>query len=306
MSSNVSGYLHSSQDSDRADINKILTALAQISPTVDQAAHKEFIAFSPETRIRTTSVIVGSPNITDTDDEQRQTTYMIRKIPTTVTSYPLTHTTTGSFTFQYVYNASPSSHMFGGAGKFSGSSYVIITDHSWLKPTDKITISGFFLLPASSGNKSLVRKENSYDLGLTTGNVLNFRIKTGGVWHTALTFTYTPNTWYQIVAVYDSAVGTSLYINGALQTSDVLTGAIDSNTNNVGIGNLGDGTNIVDSGTIFSWLSILHGAVNSTWVTNHNVGLIDLVTYTEITTMPFLGSELPEPNATSGICKSHA
>jgi hypothetical protein len=61
----------------------------------------------------------------------------------------------------------------------------------------------------------------------------------------------------------------------------------------------------VKSGTRMAWVSILNKEVDSTWVTNHNGGLLDISTADdEITTIPFIQSVNPEPKSTTNQCVS--
>lgn len=54
-----------------------------------------------------------------------------------------------------------------------------------------------------------------------------------------------------------------------------------------------------------AWVSILNKEVDSTWVTNHNGGLLDISTADdEITTIPFIQSVNPQPKSTTNQCLS--
>lgn len=298
MSSDVS-RLRSGTGINREEVNKILNALQELNPKSERDALKEFIAFGPMVRLRTTTITTGAANITNTDTRDRVIPRMTRKKPTTVKSYPLVHTTSGTISWQV------SGHKLGGNGIMSGSSYITVTDHSRLNITDEITIALWLKPAAASGDGLILSKNNQFQLKLQATNTLAFRIYSSGAWKTALTYSYTPGMWIHVVASYkSSSSGQKLYINGSLVASDSETGAIATSANDLKIG--GDGTSNCPANTAFSWLTFLNEEVTSGWVTNvYTNSLIDTSsTNTEILTIPFVGDENPKPNATSGLCRS--
>lgn len=299
MSSDISDYLESTSSVDRADINKILTLLQQIRPPVERDALKEFIAFTTEVRKRTTSVVAGSTNTSDTDNITREApNIMVRKKPLLVNSYPLTHTTIGTFSFP------TSGHKLAANGVVSGSSYITVLNQARLNVTDEITIALWLKPQASSGDHIIVSKNLQYQLKLAAGNKIQFRVYTA-TWQTPLEYTYTPNQWVNIVATYKStSSGQKLYVNGVLQASDTVTGALNTTTNDLKI--CGDGTSNLPANTALGWLTMLHKEVNTTWITDFATNnILDTSgTNTEILTIPFIGDELPRPDATTGLCRS--
>lgn len=67
----------------------------------------------------------------------------------------------------------------------------------------------------------------------------NFAGGINGSWNTTLsTSTYALNTWYHVVAVYDSTsgVGKKLYVNGSVVATNTLTGTLTTSTNDVMVG----------------------------------------------------------------------
>ena len=292
--------LRSGTSTNREEINRILNAIQEMNPKSERDALKEFIAFSPVVRLRTTTVTTGNAQTYNTDTRNRETQHMIRKKPTTSKSYPLTHTTTGTISWQ------ASGHKLGGNGILSGSSYITVTTHSRLNVTDKITIALWFKSPATSSDNILVRKNNQYELKLTSGNGISWRVYSSGAWKTALTSTFTTNTWTHVVATYKStSSGQKLYKNGSSVATDSETGSIATSSNNLGIGS-DAGTSTAQANTTLAWFTMLNEEVSSTWVTNfYTSNIIDTSsTNTEILTIPFVGNEGPKPNATSGLCRS--
>lgn len=299
--SDISDYLQTTSTLSRADLNKILEALQQIRPKIEQDAGKEFVAVSNALRKRTLSVTRsdGPHESITTTDRLRETIHFKRKKPLTVNSYPLVHTTTGTLTFP------TAGHKLGGNGVFSGSSYITVTDQTRLNITDEISVGLWIKPPTASADGLIFSKNNQYQLKLQATNQIAWRTYSGGAWRTALTYTYTPGSWIHVMASYKStSSGQKLYINGTLNSSDGLTGALGTSVNDLKIG--GDGTSNVPNTTAFSWLTALHKEVSSGWVTDFQANnLIDTSgTNIEIMTIPFLGTEEPQPDATSGLCRS--
>ena len=92
--------------------------------------------------------------------------------------------------------------------------------------------------------------------------------------------------------------------SGVTGGSSSLTGSM-LNAVNLGICAEPDGGATLDSGTQLALLSIMDIEVNQAWVDKHFTGLLDTSDGNdEITTINFVGTELPTPNATSGFCQS--
>lgn len=293
MSTNILDFQRSGQDRNRADINKIVQLLNDIyAPPVEKQGVKGRIVLHQPKRSRSTTVTVGEPNVLKTESRDRLAVNGIRrKVPTSVSLYPLTHTTTGTLSFP------GSNGKFGCRCDFSGSSYITITTDSTLNPTTQISIALWIYSPATSADGIIVRKNNQYELKFTSGNGISWRIYSGGAWKTALTTTFTPNTWTHIAATYKStSSGQKLYKNASLVASDSDTGSINTTSNNLGIGS-DAGTATVVNLTRMAVITMLSSEASSTWITNHMDGLIDMSSYTEMTNIPMNGDASPQPNA---------
>ncbi len=130
MSYDINNYIKRVGNQDRSDINKILEALQEINPSIEQDALKEKIALSPEVREQTTSVITGasathSPKRTK---EQKMFTRYFTSQPT----YPLTHTTEGTLSFP------GTSTKYGGRAVFDGSQYITIGHNAQIDLTTDV------------------------------------------------------------------------------------------------------------------------------------------------------------------------
>lgn len=296
MSTNPLNYLRTDYGTDRKDINKIISELNDIyAPAVENTGLKYGVKLHIPRRKRSTTVTTGDPTRKVSHTRDRSALEGIRRlVPTTVSSYPLIHTITGTESCPALTDGK-----FGCLGKFDGSSYITITTDSLLNPTTEIGISLWVYSPATSADGFIVVKDTQYELKFTSGNGVSWRTYSGGAWRTALTTTFTPNTWTHIAATYKSSgSGQILYKDGVSVASDSLTGAIGTSSNDLGIGSSA-GTGIIVSGTRFALLSMVQNEMSSAWIGNHKDGLLDMRTYTEITTIPFAGNWDPQPNMTS-------
>lgn len=130
MSYDINNYIRRIGNQDRNDINRILEALQEINPSVEQDAIKEKIALSPEVRERTTSVITGS-SASDSPQRTRDDMSFTRYF-TSQPTYPLTHTTTGTLSFP------GTSAKYGGRAVFDGTQYITIDNHSQIDLTTDV------------------------------------------------------------------------------------------------------------------------------------------------------------------------
>lgn len=320
MSSDISDYLQTTNSISRADINKILTALQQIRPPIERDAFKVDVAFEPLVRVRTTTVVAGSPNVISTQNRKREstgtTTMMQRKKPLTVNSYPLVHTTTGTLTFP------TAGHKFAGNGVFDGATYALIDHHTRLNlsKTSPFTIAFWFKVASAGSSMVFVGKCNDIEVLTnigwtvfrTSSNFVHFRFLDGsGTLYEVGTSptTFTDNAWHSCVVTFSgngNRSGMKLYIDGTLIiTGSALTITGDlTNSLKVGVGAEPDTLRKLTGS--MAWLTILAKEVSSTWVTAfHSNPLIDTSgTNIEILTIPFVGDEKPRPDATTGLCRS--
>lgn len=292
--SDISNFVRRTDASDRDEINKILSLLNPLSfADPENTGLKERIIFSPRSKRRTTTVSVGYPGILEEQTRSRFYGYVIRLPPVSVSSYPLTHTTLGTLSF-------PATGTKWGGRVSLGSGNIKITDHSSLSPTTELTLVGWIYSPTPGADGIVIQKNNQYELKLTTGLSLQFRIYSSGAWKTAVTYTIPANTWTHFACTYKStSSGQKLYINGSSVSTDSSTGSIATSSNDVGIGGDSSGSSRMATNSRLSYIQMLSKEASSTWISNHYNGLVDMRTYTEMTTIPFFGDETPQPNMTS-------
>lgn len=302
MSSNIVDYIKPSDyGQDRKDINKILALIHDyISQEPEVEGNQARGMFTPHVKLRTTTVTFGSPSLLDTDSKKVEAFIWKRTKPASVYAYDLIHTTTGTgLSFPVT------STWRGAKVKNDGTSYIIVTDHDNLSPTDKISIALRLNLPASAGGFTLIEKLNEYRLRIVDTNKIEWAVYSGGSYKTALSYTYTPSTPFSLVATYKStSSGQKLYINGTLNSSDSETGALTPTSNNLGIMSNSSGGSISKNNTLMAYLGILHSEVDSTWVTNYENYLYDTANNPEILTITFVGSEIVTPDAEAGLFKA--
>jgi hypothetical protein len=222
-----------------------------------------------------------------------------RMVPQIPFPCPLIETITGTgFTFN---TAMHFSKKYGGGVQLNGSSYVTVANDPILNVTDEIGIALWLYSPATSNDRVILAKNNQYEIKLTSGNGISWRVYSGGAWKTARTTTFTSNTWTHIAATYKSTgSGQKLYKNASLASSDSETGAIGTSSNALGIMHNGSGSNILLNNTRLAHLSLLHKELTSGWITDHYNGKLDTRAAPEIVTYPFTVSQRYETDMHPG------
>ena len=282
-------------DGERATL---FTAIQGLNPKADDLADLELIIHPTGIKER---IITELPirNLLSASANQpirnHDPQVMKRQIPDPVISYPMVHTDSGSYTFGL-------NRKYQGGLTTDGTFYQVIDDYSRLNQTAKISISGFLYLPTISADGIIVAKDQQYELKVISGNKLSWRVYSGS-WHTALTYTFTSNTWFNFLVTYDSSVGQKIIINGSQVASDSTSGAINSTSNNLGIFGSATGSDLMPNNSIISWLHLNKNALSTSWASNYNSGLLKTDgSDIEITTLPFIDDTNPRPDSTSGLC----
>jgi hypothetical protein len=261
MSSNINDYVRPTDKSSRRDINKILSLIHDlVAQEPESAGLQQRIAFTPHVKRRTSTVTFGSTTISDTDTLYKENFVFRKKIPSLMSVYDLTHTTTGTITF----DVSATKH--GGAGTFDGSSYISITHHAELSPTS-ISFGGWFYLPATdssdTSSQTLISKgvyELSIDPHATASNQLRAKmnlfgvqdltteagviiqtedsltIEADAVYNEEITYAFNANAWNHIWVTFGDP-NLKLYLNNVnVASSTSATGALQTNTNDLVLG----------------------------------------------------------------------
>lgn len=261
MSSNLNDYVRPTDKSSRRDINKILSLIHDlVAQEPESEGLQQRICFTPHVKLRTSTVTFGSTDVSNTDDRDIQNFVFRKKVPPEVITYDIIHTTTGTLTF------TGDATKLGGGATFNGSSFVTITNHAELSPTE-ISLGGWFYLPATASSdtasQTLISKgvyELSIDPHSTAANQLrakinlfgseDFTTEAGTVLQTEdsvtlegdtitdneITNSFNPNAWNHIWVTWKSP-NLRLYLNNSLVASNTIAdGVLQSNSNNLVIG----------------------------------------------------------------------
>lgn len=315
--SSIQNHIRVTGGQNRNDINKTLELIQDLfaAPSEDEAYHEKVALSTPKYR-HTTSIEFGGPEWTINETPTYETFQFVKKIPTAVSSYPLTQTQNGAGALTF-----PSQDTkFGCRCDSDGVNYINIPNHSRLNPTDMISISGWTYLPATVAgvgetNHIIIQNGNdstsSYSIILTDPdsavNQLEFSCRVNSINYTK-TYTYTPNTWIHYCMTWKGSTENRLrlYINKVQQGSDITTsGSLDIDTNDMGIFANRVGSRPLAINSRNALMTIIHNEVTQTWINNHYDGIIDTSDgNNEILTIPFAGSESPMPDASSQSCRS--
>jgi len=282
--SDIGNYLRSTATNDVAKLNQILEKLQNMIGSVTGDLKKELVVFSPEQRTRTTTGTAGNPPVKKVHSTVLDDYNIMLKPDNNAKSWNKVITTTGTLTFSAV--ASKRS----GNAKFNGSSYLTINNHADLNPTS-ITISVFIKIPAVSSDALIVKKDGQYELKATSTGI-SFRVNTGS-WSTAVTSTYTANTWTLITGTYTNG-SLKIFKDGTQIATNSTSGNIASTSNNLSIG--GDGSNNLPANSYLSHLDILDSDVGSSWITDWNTkSILDHNTKNPIVYYEFIKNEPSYP-----------
>ncbi len=293
------------------EINFLLTELQGFrDPSSIPADATFYVPFADEVRLRQESHTVRmhlTGTTPATEDRERECTRtgttMIRKMSANPKSYPLIHTTVGGALEFPSHNGL---NKFGGGGRFSGSNYITIDNHSRLNPTDEISIGGQMLLKHGAGIQEILVKDQQYKLELNSSDVLEASVYISGSWGTVASFDISAllDTFHDYWLTWKSP-NLKLIVDGTTQGTATRTGTLNTTTNKLGIGARGDGTNKIVDDSIFAWISLLHKEVSASWLADHGNGILDTDgTNIEITTIPMVGDERPLPEGSFSLATS--
>ena len=303
---------HRSPTLDRAEILKLQTEMQDKNLEIEDDAQKRYGVYDELKRKRenvTTSR--HGQDILRTQTKAISNHKMMRKIPTTVKLYPLTHTTLGTGAFSFP----NTDKKFGARIDTPGTKYIVVGDHARLNHTDKLSAEYFGYFPATTGgdgDQIIFGKGNSsrpYEMLIlahaTQPNTLRIKIATNAPATYNIDFVYTPNTWYHIAVSWKGSPDNrlKLYIDGVQSGATVTTsGALTTNSSNLGIFGSPDGTALLKANTRLAHLTLLYKEIDSTHISNHKNGLLDTsaANTDEILTIPGYTDE--RPRSDSALC----
>jgi len=309
--SNINDFVRPTSNIDRRDINKILELIHDlVAASPEDEGAQERITHASHLKTRTTTVTFGGATRLGSTFRDKETFANRRKPPTSITSYPLIHTSNNfsGITFPSL------DTKFGGRIEWDGTGYITVADQARLKPTNKITLIGWFYLIKNTTLQELVKIQNTnpaYEIRIRTDDSIRFRVRVGAINHNIdiLTGSWTANAWNHLTLTWSGSPDNRfrVYLNKVQQGADITTsGALTySGTDGLGIAAQPNGGNLLANLSRMSLLSILNTEYTQTNIDNHFDGLLDTSDGNdEILSLNFIGDENPTPDETSGLCKS--
>jgi hypothetical protein len=150
----------------------------------------------------------------------------------------------------------------------TGDAYALATDAATLDITAEISLEAWVKPFTVSAAQTIIGKNGSYALGITSGAKPVFTKWTGAA-STARTTTFTTltaNVWAHLAVTYDGA-NVKIYINGALNTTTATTGAMDATSADVLFGALTSTTNLfngyIDSTKVYNTILTANDILNN-------------------------------------------
>lgn len=137
-----------------------------------------------------------------------------------------------------------------------GDGYAKVTDAASLDITDELTLEAWVKPFDVSANQAIIAKDGAYALKINNAAKLTFSKWTGAsLGSSTSTTAIASDVWTHVAITYDGA-NVRFYLNGSLDLTTAVTGAIDTNSNDVLIGALTAATEnfdgYIDSAKIYS------------------------------------------------------
>jgi len=193
---------------------------------------------------------------------------------------------------------------FSGAAITNGTDYIKIDDHPSLDITDEITISCWVYLKLGilTIGRIIHKGDSSFILDKDASDTIRFQGKVTTISY-SLQHTITAEGWHHIIATAKSGTQ-SLYVDKILVDSGTLIGALDTDSNDIGIFATSTGTEPLALGEGISWISVIQGFADQSWVDNDFNGIRELFTRDELICFPFMQNLKAQTPITSGLFTS--
>ncbi|UVF62229.1 hypothetical protein [Nitrososphaeria virus YSH_1032793] len=305
VSSDISNAVSSSLGLE--EFVKLQTRIQKMNPKVNDDFTIDWLIVSPLIDIHNITLNVG-----DADLNHEETHYGVdpvgyfRRIPSAVRAYDLIHNNSNAIGITFP-NPTSEATKFHALAKTNGSSYQIISDHSYFDVSN-LVIALWLKLPATSGGdgiQTIIEKTGSFLIQIDAHATASNQIRCRSIVSSSnkdVTFTYTPDTLFCLIVKINST-SVEAFVNNVSQGSISTGGVYDPTSNNVGIFGTPSGTQLMKSGCCLAWLTLGDKNVDSTWRTNFQAGILDYETSSseEITTIPYMGSVEAIPNSHAGF-----
>jgi len=258
--------------------------------------------YSPLIDLHDTSIDISDADIDDETFIDHIGSISYRKtIPPTVHSDPLVYNLANISGITFNQPDQNVGSRFNGAGITDGNSYLTINNNPILDITDEIIIACYVYLKIGAPINSVIIHKGFTSFSLIR-SAIDQIIFSGALVGMGFTIfhTITSDGWYHIVATAKSGVQ-SLYINKVLEDSDTLTGSLDTDGFDIGVFAETNGLSNLINGEGISWLSVINGFANQSWVDNDFIGIRAIHDMDELICLPFMQDTIPQPPMTSGL-----
>ena len=182
----------------------------------------------------------------------------------------------------YIHGASRTNGLKDRAVSFSGS-----TDYAWANTSTSLAIANQLsiecwvnvrqLAPLSGAGQTILRKENSYAIGIGSNGKIGFWVHIGSSWIGSWTFsrqTIQPSIWYHVVGVWNGQV-LKIYLNGTQDANTLAAaGSLSQTSNKVYIGKFFE-SNIEGLNGTIDELTVYNQALTADTVLSHYNALKD-------------------------------
>ena len=286
----------------------ILAYQKSLEHTENDIIEDQFV-YSPLIDLHDTEITFNQTAINETDFTNHingPRPYFIKK-PTTIRSYSLVHdlTNAGGLTYETLANSK-----FRGGVITDGASWFQINHHSSLTPAAGMVIT--FWLKVSdttpvSGKQVIFEKGDEtggrYGCTMINGR-LRFFVTIDNQRHTVIQ-DIPEDEWCHFTFLI-SAFGLYVHVNhesGA--NGEVVSGnALTHNTEPLTFFKGLTTDTHLQADVSMAWFTFGNGFIQSSDIPDLRNGILNYTGYNEILTIPFIQSLKPQPNATSGLCKS--
>jgi len=319
--SDISAFVRrGTETADRRDINKLLSLITPIAfAEAEDQGVRERIELGNNKRIKSTTVTAGFPDVLATENRDRlageglESLAPTWQMPSACTTYPHTHTTTGSLVYEKT-----TATKFGAGAIFDATQRIDVDYISGsqldLEITDAFSIAFWMKNTVGSfhgifGNRAgFVATNTGYHIAIEFLGDIRFHLDNGTTRYQLSSSTgFDDGVYHSVVCTYSgnsNTNGMKIYIDGSLDATGgslAITGSI-KNTNPVTVGSYTAGFGAYP-GTL-AWPMIFKEELSAAWVTAFNLGFYDWSGGNLIFSIPFTGDEEEWTEATTPFCVS--
>ena len=290
---------------------KLILAYQKSLATVENDTVEDHFVYSPLIDLHDTEITFIQTQINETDFTNHingPRPYFVKK-SRSISSYSLVHdlTNAGGLTYETLANSK-----FRGGVITDGASWFQINHHESLVSTDRITIS-FWLKIAdttpATGKKVIFEKgdETGGRYGCTFINGrLRFFATVDGQRHTVIV-DIPEDEWCHFIFIFNE-FSLNVHVNHNEDATSTQPEGVTLTHNTEPLTFFKGLTtdSYAPAGISMAWFSMIAGSINAQAITDMRNGILNYSSIfgNEVTTIPFMQDLKPQPNATSGLCKS--